>query len=961
MLNKSSAPKKNDNQKRLSSVESTDFGNAHQSSLGTEPDGGQKDAGTIDVQRLTPNQIFHLQSIVGNQFLLRQLAKSEQRLQRVETKLVPARGSVNDQSGSDNSSKGLEEDEFSESLDYYLRLFRDAGDADVQKKLYRRLALKLHPDKNTERDTTAAFKAMSMAYQRVSAPAAKAEGGEMPELQGEPAALGDSIYEDLMVFLFDGDSAKTLTFMDGIGRDQATVVYNSFGGPRGLPAVGQILSDLCEGDAGQFVQLVKAFGSIQNVRRAYLRYDGNTKKLALTRSHFGSFEHFAQALEGVRYNEETLDKQLEDERANKGIKDVATVGKAEKISYRPAKDVLRDWLVLSNELAVLAMTDTPDKSALAQYVERLNTLIGRIDDVVNRMRGKILGSVRYSDSIKKMNETRPLRVRSRDELGKQCEGLSGKMPFAEQRMIPGVGDMEAIKEKMKVIGPTATPSQGWALAGAEMKGTSELAFNRTKAVQRLEQFNGEWGTNYTVDDLDTILYHLSKLPIATNYFLSSSPGANTGSNVSKRPLVELLMQDDRLRNVWETGASQASTSESKRGAVEEQMGYSAALNRTDGTFQDINANNTFDPKKRGEMPKYAALVSPSQTGGVAGRYGTSYVVMKESVRERITHTPGDSWNLADAQGVKYFTSNKHPEVIFANGDANIMRLAAAEATGKDAKWLSDIRKRGADFGGPYIETQIHGDLLWDDVDEVVIGYGKVVKQGEIVIEDTTREDAVFLAERLREFANVRGLKLKVTLKDERKPDFPQPGPSVRLGGYRSPSGGTGPGKSASAPESAKEEEGIRTENGYFIAPAQAAALRRDQLANVDVAPDGDCLFNSLIHVGAYRGNARAFRTWVADAIDRGDIGDISGFGTEEHRVSNAIIADEIRRLGSYNNLAGDMTSQIIAQLLQATIIIYNENGSTTRLDGGGNVYRIIRFTNPARHFHATTSTNQALI
>ena len=46
---------------------------------------------------------------------------------------------------------------------------RDAGEADL-KKAFRKLSLKLHPDKNKDRDTTDEFQTLNEAYQCLSDP-----------------------------------------------------------------------------------------------------------------------------------------------------------------------------------------------------------------------------------------------------------------------------------------------------------------------------------------------------------------------------------------------------------------------------------------------------------------------------------------------------------------------------------------------------------------------------------------------------------------------------------------------------------------------------------------------------------------------------------------------------------------------------------------------------------------------
>jgi hypothetical protein len=203
-------------------------------------------------------------------------------------------------------------------------------------------------------------------------------------------------------------------------------------------------------------------------------------------------------------------------------------------------------------------------------------------------------------------------------------------------------------------------------------------------------------------------------------------GAQGGTQLYK------LLIASGFKNVWETGTSQASNDLTKRGAIEEQMGYGAAVRRTGGKAQDYNdGTSTFDPKDRtgastvAEMPRYAATIAHAQKSGVATRYGTSYILWKESLRSRVTWTPGDSWNSGGVgpQSVKNFIGIDHPEGIFVHAEPDLLRVMMAEATGKDQAFLDKIRdtSHGAlAQGGAYIETQIHGDLGWRDVAEVVL-------------------------------------------------------------------------------------------------------------------------------------------------------------------------------------------------------------------------------------------------
>jgi hypothetical protein len=148
---------------------------------------------------------------------------------------------------------------------------------------------------------------------------------------------------------------------------------------------------------------------------------------------------------------------------------------------------------------------------------------------------------------------------------------------------------------------------------------------------------------------------------------------------------------------------------------------------------------------------------------------------------------------------------------------------------------------------------------------------------------------------------------------------------------------------------------VLLDNGYVLTPAQSQALARDHVENVDTPPDGDCLFASLIQVGAFAGDVRQFRTRIADAISGGRV-NLAGFGLDP-----VATARDIRTMGSYNNLAGDSTPSIISQVLGVEILVYNEDGSVSTLDPGvphAPTFRVIRFTHPGAHYHATRPTPQ---
>lgn len=308
---------------------------------------------------------------------------------------------------------------------------------------------------------------------------------------------------------------------------------------------------------------------------------------------------------------------------------------------------------------------------------------------------------------------------------------SGVMSINDQKMVASAKDMEAIKakmEQMKAKGIELTPNQAWAVVAAKKKATAETDKFKKATAERLVRLNQDWGTDYTMADIETLKNYLPQLKIATNYYLDRAPGDNTGSQAGHdKTLGDLLLESDSFKNVWETGESQASKDFARRGAVEESMGYAQALNRTEGRFQDIiDDSSRFDVRAREELPKYAALVSGHKKNGVADRYGHSVIYWKNAnVNERMTHTPGDSWS-GTRQGVKQYTHPDEPYAVFADAESVLMRFLLAEATGKDRDWYQREKEKGAELGGySYIETQIHGNLDWNDAEKIVVGFDPV--------------------------------------------------------------------------------------------------------------------------------------------------------------------------------------------------------------------------------------------
>jgi hypothetical protein len=374
-----------------------------------------------------------------------------------------------------------------------------------------------------------------------------------------------------------------------------------------------------------------------------------------------------------------------------------------------------DWETTRSALLVDKESGDKHRQARAKkLVNTLSRLVERLDDKVGRFHTAIQGEL---STLEETTATGPEHDALVDLLARADLALK---------------DLQAFQLSLGVV--RLTPSQAWALVSAELKGEDEQSEMLAKAKKRWTSLIGEWSTTggtYTEGDLPTVMEYIKgggAMRVATQYRLEKTVGGNARNSSSPVddtvPLAKLLMTSG-FRNVWETGVSQASADVGPRGGVEERMGYGAALRRQGGkrsedpmTSAAGSTGATFDPENPSEMPRYAAIITGAQTGGVAPRYGASYIVWKESVKERMTHTPTDSWTTGPGN-VARFTSSKHPEPVVAHAEPLNVRLIAAEATGKDTEFTERFKATGGTYNG-YVETQLHGDLSWDDVAEVVI-------------------------------------------------------------------------------------------------------------------------------------------------------------------------------------------------------------------------------------------------
>jgi hypothetical protein len=133
---------------------------------------------------------------------------------------------------------------------------------------------------------------------------------------------------------------------------------------------------------------------------------------------------------------------------------------------------------------------------------------------------------------------------------------------------------------------------------------------------------------------------------------------------------------------------------------------------------------------------------------------------------------------------------------------------------------------------------------------------------------------------------------------------------------------------------------------YLPTPAQVAAYPAG-LGLVQIAPDGNCLYASIIAAGRFQGSTQALRNAVAAAVRSGTI-TANGFVGLADRD---LIAAQVGFDGYYNNFAGDASPLLIAELLNLTIMILQPNGVPLQVGAGtaGTVW-LVRVTQPLEHF-----------
>lgn len=157
--------------------------------------------------------------------------------------------------------------------------------------------------------------------------------------------------------------------------------------------------------------------------------------------------------------------------------------------------------------------------------------------------------------------------------------------------------------------------------------------------------------------------------------------------------IKLILKDGYYKNQFETGTSHGALSRVAR------LDWEANL------FKGIYNQSTDS-----EKVKYGAVNLLSQKSGVLGAYGygNSYLLLKQSVKERATFVIGDS-----ATKQIHIITFKHPTVILNLIDDRLLNQVIFKA--------NNLPGIIPNMSYSYIEAQIHGPLnIFTDVEMIML-------------------------------------------------------------------------------------------------------------------------------------------------------------------------------------------------------------------------------------------------
>jgi hypothetical protein len=163
--------------------------------------------------------------------------------------------------------------------------------------------------------------------------------------------------------------------------------------------------------------------------------------------------------------------------------------------------------------------------------------------------------------------------------------------------------------------------------------------------------------------------------------------------------------DTKYRNLFETHTSAGSVYKSARSEWEDNL------------FSDIYKESIAE-----EKVKYGCINLYSKQYGCcsAKQYGESYMILKNNVKKRCSFVCGDS-SLQQLHIANF--DNFYQLLLYLNDSTilNLMKLVKNEKFDEDAY--------------PYVEVQIHGDVLWNrDIEKLMIDKNSIVANRNDIID-----------------------------------------------------------------------------------------------------------------------------------------------------------------------------------------------------------------------------------
>lgn len=176
-----------------------------------------------------------------------------------------------------------------------------------------------------------------------------------------------------------------------------------------------------------------------------------------------------------------------------------------------------------------------------------------------------------------------------------------------------------------------------------------------------------------------------------------------------RSVAQGLLMDGRYRSQWATGLSAGS-----RSAVPGGVRHRFEQALFGGAYDDANASDV-------EFPIYGSFDLVFDEHGGSPRFGSSFIVLDENVRERVTLCVGDS-----ATGPRDVGTFEAPWSVLAGlaeqaaKSSLLNRQLGPEALMESLDGVYRSSKASRDLDG-YIEVQVHGGVvLTDDVEGIVL-------------------------------------------------------------------------------------------------------------------------------------------------------------------------------------------------------------------------------------------------